>query len=160
MVSGEGLVFRKRNDRKSKLLRPFLSLLPLLAIYIRDVRGFDKLRDCRRVKDIRAKVFTSFSACFQILFLPCILVPCIIRVEIVNIKKKWSGKGGFLARIHAKKISNFTSEEYNLVCTSISIYSGKVGGSIRFAFSVARLHIFSRGKVIAHRHLPRLAHCL
>lgn len=101
----------------------FLSSSSPREIYIRDVRGFDKLRDCRRVKDIRAKVFTSFSACFQIPFLPCILVPCIIRVEIANIKKKWSGKGGFLARIHAKKISNFTSEEYNLVYTSISIYT-------------------------------------
>lgn len=29
MVSGEGLVFGKRNDRKSKLLLPSFSLLPL-----------------------------------------------------------------------------------------------------------------------------------
>lgn len=48
------------------LFFPFLSPR---EIYIRDVRGFDKLRDCRRrFKDIRAKVFTSFSAGFQILF--------------------------------------------------------------------------------------------
>lgn len=73
--------------------------------------------------------------------------------EIANIKKKW---GEFLARVHAKKISNFASEEYNLVyisCIDIE-FTRKVGGFIRFAFSAARLHIFTRGKVIAHRHLP------
>lgn len=44
------------------------------------------------------------------------------RLRILK-KNGKEGKGGFLARIHAKKISNFTSEEYNLVCTSISIYT-------------------------------------
>lgn len=90
------------------LFFPFLSPR---EIYIRDVRGFDKLRDCRRrFKDIRAKVFTSFSAGFQILFfLPRILIPCIVRVGLRILKKKMRG---------ISREENFTSEKYNSVYTS------------------------------------------
>lgn len=139
------------------LFFPFLSPR---EIYVRDVREFDKLRDCRRrFKDIRAKVFTSFSAGFQILFfLPRILVLCIVRVGLWILKKKW---GGFLAKkiSQARNIIQFT-HRVSMIEFIHEVYGRKVGGSIRFAFCAARLHIFTRGKVIAHRHLPRLAHCL
>lgn len=94
-----------------------------------------------------------FQRVSKYFFLPRVLVPCIVRARLRILKKKW---GEFLARVHAKKISNFASEEYNLVyisCIDIE-FTRKVGGFIRFAFSAARLHIFTRGKVIAHRHLP------
>lgn len=80
VVSGEGLVFRKRNDRKSKLLRPSFSLLPLLARYIFAMYA-DSINygTVVALKIYEPKYLHRFQRVSKYLFLPCILVPCIIR---------------------------------------------------------------------------------